>query len=54
MAYFSNKPGPTPGEQLPKLSSASAAVSQEPSLKLGTKRKHDLEESGQSRFDVAP
>ena len=40
MAYFSNKPPPTPGEQLPMPHSATAAIVKEPELKPSLKRKN--------------
>ena len=45
MPYFSNKPGPTPGHLLPRLSTEPGVI-QEPDLKIGAKRKRDLEEGG--------
>ena len=40
MAYFSNKPPPTPGEQLPMPHSTTAAIVKEPELKPSLKRKN--------------
>ena len=46
MKYFSQKPAPTPGPQLP-LPGNLPAVIKEPEIKTGSKRKHDVIESGQ-------
>ena len=49
MAYFSQKPAPTPGPQLPIPGTLSTVI-KEPEIKTGSKRKHDVLESGQWHY----
>lgn len=41
MRYFSNRPGPTPGHQLPRPNSSAEALKEKENLTIGIKRKRD-------------
>ncbi|CAB1319880.1 unnamed protein product [Coregonus sp. 'balchen'] len=41
MRYFSNRPGPTPGAQLPRPNSSAEALKEKENLTIGIKRKRD-------------
>ncbi|XP_067084319.1 cyclin-dependent kinase 7 isoform X4 [Osmerus mordax] len=50
MRYFSNRPGPTPGHQLPRPNSSAEALKEKENLTIGVKRKRDgLEQSGMKK-----
>uniref|UniRef100_A0A672M9W5 Cyclin-dependent kinase 7 n=1 Tax=Sinocyclocheilus grahami TaxID=75366 RepID=A0A672M9W5_SINGR len=44
--YFSNRPGPTPGPQLPRPNSSTEALKEKENLLIGIKRKRDSIEQG--------
>ncbi|KAI2664401.1 Cyclin-dependent kinase 7 [Labeo rohita] len=46
MRYFSNRPGPTPGPQLPRPNSSTEALKEKENLLIGIKRKRDSIEQG--------
>uniref|UniRef100_A0A8C1L0E4 Cyclin-dependent kinase 7 n=2 Tax=Cyprinus carpio TaxID=7962 RepID=A0A8C1L0E4_CYPCA len=46
MKYFSNRPGPTPGPQLPRPNSSTEALKEKENLLIGIKRKRDSIEQG--------
>ncbi|XP_042564109.1 cyclin-dependent kinase 7 [Clupea harengus] len=46
MRYFSNRPGPTPGPQLPRPNCSTEALKEKENLVIGTKRKRDAISEG--------
>ena len=53
MRYFSNRPGPTPGHQLPRPNSSAEALKEKENLTIGVKRKRDgLEQSKKNTSHV--
>uniref|UniRef100_A0A672MVR0 Cyclin-dependent kinase 7 n=1 Tax=Sinocyclocheilus grahami TaxID=75366 RepID=A0A672MVR0_SINGR len=50
MKYFSNRPGPTPGPQLPRPNSSTEALKEKENLLIGIKRKRDSVEQGEENM----
>uniref|UniRef100_A0A8C2CAV0 Cyclin-dependent kinase 7 n=1 Tax=Cyprinus carpio TaxID=7962 RepID=A0A8C2CAV0_CYPCA len=50
MKYFSNRPGPTPGPQLPRPNSSTEALKEKENLLIGIKRKRDSIEQGEENI----
>lgn len=46
MPYFSNKPAPTPGPQLPRPGLNPSVLKEPPDIKPGIKRKLEIMEAG--------
>uniref|UniRef100_A0A8C1HM76 Cyclin-dependent kinase 7 n=1 Tax=Cyprinus carpio carpio TaxID=630221 RepID=A0A8C1HM76_CYPCA len=50
MKYFSSRPGPTPGPQLPRPNSSTEALKEKENLLIGIKRKRDSIEQGEENI----
>jgi len=50
MRYFSNRPGPTPGPQLPRPNSSTEVLKEKENLMIGIKRKRDSIEQGEKNM----
>lgn len=48
MQYFSQKPAPTPGPQLPRPNCSAEALKEKENLAIGIKRKRDVIEQGEN------
>lgn len=48
--YFSNRPGPTPGPQLPRPNSSTEVLKEKENLMIGIKRKRDSIEQGEENM----